>query len=434
MRPATMIRNACLRNFSQSLRVGSAFLKSGDFCRYTSQAAASLQQDCEPSAYSDDESADHMDWDNLGFGLTPADYMYTMKCSNDYFEKGRLSRYGKIELSPSSGPFSNWKLYMISFHKIGFWQIRFPTSAKFKLELVLFFKKKNIANHTISTQGLFEGMKAYRKEDGQLVLFRPDQNAIRLQTGAERMCMPSPSIDQFIDAVKQTALANKRWVPPPGKGSLYIRPLLVGSGPILGLAPAPEYTFLVFASPVGNYFKEGLAPLNLYVEDEFHRATPGGAGGVKAISNYAPVLKAISRAKNRGFSDVLYLDSVNKKNLEEVSSCNIFILKGNIISTPATSGTILAGITRKSIIEIASDCGFQVEERAIPVDELLEADEVFCTGTAVVVAPVGSITYRGKRIEFKTGAQSVSRELYSTLVGIQTGLIKDNKGWTVEIN
>ncbi|KAL9450180.1 hypothetical protein AB3S75_012000 [Citrus x aurantiifolia] len=391
MRPATMIRSACLRNFSQSLRAGSAFLKSGDFCRYTSQAAASLQQVCEPSAYSDDESADHMDWDNLGFGLTPADYMYTMKCSNDYFEKGRLSRYGKIELSPSSG----------------------------------------VLNYG---QGLFEGMKAYRKEDGQLILFRPDQNAIRLQTGAERMCMPSPSIDQFIDAVKQTALANKRWVPPPGKGSLYIRPLLVGSGPILGLAPAPEYTFLVFASPVGNYFKEGLAPLNLYVEDEFHRATPGGAGGVKAISNYAPVLKAISRAKNRGFSDVLYLDSVNKKNLEEVSSCNIFILKGNIISTPATSGTILAGITRKSIIEIASDYGFQVEERAIPVDELLEADEVFCTGTAVVVAPVGSITYRGKRIEFKTGAQSVCRELYSTLVGIQTGLIKDNKGWTFEIN
>lgn len=391
MRPATLIRSACLRNFGQSLRVGSAFLKSGDFCSYNSQAAASLQQVCEPSDYSDDESADHMDWDNLGFGLIPADYMYTMKCSNDYFEKGRLSRYGKIELSPSSG----------------------------------------VLNYG---QGLFEGMKAYRKEDGRLILFRPDQNAIRLQIGAERMCMPSPSIDQFIDAVKQTALANKRWVPPPGKGSLYIRPLLMGSGPILGLAPAPECTFLVFASPVGNYFKEGLAPLNLYVEDEFHRATPGGAGGVKAISNYAPVLKAISRAKDRGFSDVLYLDSVNKKNLEEVSSCNIFILKGNIISTPATSGTILAGITRKSIIEIASDYGFQVEERAIPVDELLEADEVFCTGTAVGVAPVGSITYQGKRIEFKTGAQSVCRELYSTLVGIQTGLIKDNKGWTVEIN
>ncbi|XP_044510336.1 branched-chain-amino-acid aminotransferase 2, chloroplastic-like isoform X2 [Mangifera indica] len=252
--------------------------------------------------------------------------------------------------------------------------------------------------------------------------------------GAKRMCMPCPSIDQFIDAVKKTALANKRWVPPPGKGSLYIRPLLMGSGAILALAPAPEYTFLVFASPVGNYFREGLAPLNVYVEDEFHRATPGGAGGVKTISNYAPVLKALSRAKIRGFSDVLYLDSVNKKNLEEVSSCNIFIVKGNVISTPATNGTILEGITRKSIIEIAQDHGFQVEERAVPIDELFDADEVFCTGTAVGIASVGSITYRDKRIEYKRGAESVCGELHSALVGIQRGIIEDKKGWTVEIH
>ncbi|XP_044474787.1 branched-chain-amino-acid aminotransferase 2, chloroplastic-like isoform X2 [Mangifera indica] len=341
-------------NLFQSLRIACAFSKLGTYCSFTSQSASSLQQVFEQSAYSVDECVD-MDWDNLGFGLVPTDYMYSMKCS-DYrnFEQGQLSRYGKIELSPSAG----------------------------------------VLNYG---QGLFEGLKAYRKEDGQLMLFRPDQNAIRMDIGAKRMCMPSPSIYQFIDAVKQTALANKRWVPPPGKGSLYIRPLLMGSGAILGLAPAPEYTFLVFASPVGNYYKEGVAPLNLYVEDEFHRATLGGAGGVKTISNYAPALKALSRAKNRGFSDVLYLDSVKKKNLEEVSSCNIFVVKGNVISTPATTGTILEGITRKSIIEIAQDYGFQVEERAIPVDELLDADEVFCTGTAVVVAPVGSITYRGKR-------------------------------------
>ncbi|KAL5777532.1 hypothetical protein ACOSP7_010458 [Xanthoceras sorbifolium] len=234
------------------------------------------------------------------------------------------------------------------------------------------------------------------------------------------------------DAVPFNILIIKQ-VPPPGKGSLYIRPLLMGSGPILGLAPAPECTFLVFASPVGNYFKEGLAPLNLYVESEFHRATPGGAGGVKTISNYAPVLKALSRAKSRGFSDVLYLDAVNKKYVEEVSSCNIFVVNGNVISTPPTNGTILAGVTRESIIEIACDYGYQVEERPIPVDELLDAEEVFCTGTAVVVAPVGSITYQDRRIEFKTGAQSVCSELYSTLVGIQTGLIKDKKGWTIEI-
>ncbi|KAJ4701555.1 Branched-chain-amino-acid aminotransferase [Melia azedarach] len=382
-----MIQSAYFRNFIQSMRLDSAFLKLG--ASYTSQASSPLEQVCEPSPYSDDESAD-MDWDNLGFGLVPTDYMYTMKCSEDKFEKGQLSRYGKIELSPSAG----------------------------------------VLNYA---QGLFEGMKAYRREDGRLMLFRPDQNAIRMKIGAERMCMPSPSIDQFIDAVKHTALANKRWVPPPGKGSLYMRLLLLGSGPILGLAPAPESTFIVFASPVGNYFKEGLAPLNLYIEDEYHRAVPGGSGGVKAISNYAPVLKTLSRAKSRGFSDVLYLDAVNKKNLEEVSSCNIFIVKGNVISTPAINGTILAGVTRKSIIEIACDFGYQVKERAIPVDELLDVDEVFCTGTAVVIAPVGSITHQGRRIEFKTGAQSVCRELYSTLVGIQTGLLEDKRGWTTEI-
>ncbi|KAH9690069.1 Branched-chain-amino-acid aminotransferase 2 [Citrus sinensis] len=286
---------------------------------------------------------------------------------------------------------------------------------------------------TLCFQGVYEGTKAYRTEDGRILLFRPDLNASRMKIGAERMCMPSPSVDQFVDAVKQIALANKRWVPPPGKGTLYIRPLLIGSGPVLGLGPAPEYTFLAYASPVGNYFKEGSAPLNLYIEEEFVRAAPGGAGGVKAISNYAPVLKALIRAKSRGFSDVLYLDSVNRKNVEEVSSCNIFVVKGNVISTPATNGTILEGITRRSVIEIARDYGYQVEERVIPVDELINADQVFCTGTAVVVAPVGSITYQNKRVEFKTGSRSVYQELYSTLVGIQTGVIEDKKGWTVEV-
>ncbi|KAL8490231.1 hypothetical protein ACS0TY_025947 [Phlomoides rotata] len=160
-------------------------------------------------------------------------------------------------------------------------------------------------------------------------------------------------------------LAPRECIPPPSKGSLYIRPLLVGSGPVLGLTPAPEYTFLVYASPVGNYFKAGTGPLNLYVEVEFHRATCGGAGGVKSITNYAPVYKAISRAKERGFSDVLYLDSENKRYVEEVSSCNIFILK--------------------------------VEERHVQIEDVTDADEVFCTGTAVGVVPVGSITYKSKR-------------------------------------
>ncbi|KAJ4701556.1 Branched-chain-amino-acid aminotransferase [Melia azedarach] len=384
-------KGACLRSLFQSFQTGSSLSKLGAYYCYASQVASRLEQVEKPSVYSDDEYAD-VDWDNLGFKIMPADYMYTTRCSKDEnFEQGQLSPYGNIELSPSAGALNYG-------------------------------------------QGLYEGTKAYRTEDGRFLLFRPDQNAMRMKMGAERMCMPSPSIDQFVYAVKQITLANKRWIPPPGKGTLYIRPLLMGSGPILGLGPAPEYTFLVYASSVGNYFKEGSAPLNLFVEEEFVRATPGGAGGVKTSGNYAPVLKALMRAKNRGFSDVLYLDAVKRKNLEEVSSCNIFIVKGNVISTPAANGTILEGITRKSVVEIARDHGYQVEERVIPVDELIDADEVFCTGTAVVVAPVGTVTYQNRRFEFTTGAHSVCQELYSTLVGIQTGVIEDKKGWTIEVN
>ncbi|CAA6653490.1 unnamed protein product [Spirodela intermedia] len=319
--------------------------------------------------------------------------MYLMKCSaEEGFSRGELNRYGNIELSPSAG----------------------------------------VLNYG---QGLFEGLKAFRKEDGRgLLLFRPEENAMRMRMGAERMCMPSPSVELFIDAVKQTILANKRWVPPPGKGALYVRPLLLGTGAVLGLAPSPEYTFLIYASPVGNYFKEGLAPIHLLIRDGVHRATRGGAGDVKTIANYAPVLKAQREAKAKGFTEILFLDSVNQRYLEEASSCNIFLVKGDVISTPATRGTILAGVTRKSMIHMARSHGYQVEERLVSVDELADADEVFCTGTAVVVAPVGSITYKNKRFQYKTGPETIGQRLYTTLTGIQMGLLPDDMGWTVEID
>ncbi|XVF59205.1 hypothetical protein PTKIN_Ptkin07bG0256600 [Pterospermum kingtungense] len=351
--------------------------------------AAVLSDSYSTEAY---ELAD-IEWDNLGFGFLPTDYMYVMKCTQGgNFSKGELQRFGNIELSPSAG----------------------------------------VLNYG---QGLFEGLKAYRKEDSNILLFRPEENALRMRRGAERMCMPSPTVEQFVEAIKEIVLANKRWVPPPGKGSLYIRPLLMGSGAVLGLAPAPEYTFLIYVSPVGNYFKEGVAPINLIVEHELHRATPGGTGGVKTIGNYAAVLKAQSAAKAKGYSDVLYLDCVNKKYLEEVSSCNIFVVKGNVIATPAIKGTILPGITRKSIIDVARSQGFQVEERLVPVDELLDADEVFCTGTAVVVSPVGSITYKGKRVSYGVdGFGAVSEQLYSVLTRLQMGLIDDKMNWTVELS
>ncbi|XP_057528540.1 branched-chain amino acid aminotransferase 2, chloroplastic-like [Amaranthus tricolor] len=334
----------------------------------------------------------NIDWDNLGFGYVPTDYMYVMKCARgESFSKGELRRFGNIEMSPAAG----------------------------------------ILNYG---QGLFEGLKAYRTEDGNIVLFRPDENAMRMRAGAERMCMAAPTVDQFLEAVKETVLANERWIPPAGKGSLYIRPLLMGSGSVLGIAPAPEFTFLIYVSPVGNYFKEGLAPINLVIETDFHRASPGGTGGVKTIGNYAAVLKAHTAAKAKGYSDVLYLDCVHKKYLEEVSSCNVFVVKGKVITTPAIKGTILPGITRKSIIDIARSLGFEVVEQLVSVDQLLSADEVFCTGTAVVVSPVGSITYMDERTSFGDGKVGpVAQQLYTALTRLQMGNAKDNIGWIVKL-
>ncbi|XP_078149954.1 branched-chain-amino-acid aminotransferase 3, chloroplastic-like isoform X2 [Carex rostrata] len=299
-----------------------------------------------------DEEKEEIDWENLGFTLTKTDYMYVMKCSRDgNFKDGKLSRHGNIELSPHSG----------------------------------------VLNYG---QGIFEGLKAYRSAKGSIHLFRPEENAKRMQIGAERMCMPAPSVDQFLDAVKQTVLANKRWVPPHGKGSLYIRPLLMGSGATLALTPAPEYMFLVCVVPVGHFFKEGMEPINLLIEDEIPRASLGGIGDVKAIGNYAP---------------------------------------DGVISTP-TKGTILPGVTRKSIMELAHNIGYQVCERLVSIDDLREADEVFCTGTAVVVSPVSSITYQGHRYSYRTGEETVSKKLYTALTSIQTGLVEDNNGWTVKID
>ncbi|KAH9626195.1 hypothetical protein KSS87_022244 [Heliosperma pusillum] len=336
----------------------------------------------------------NIEWDNVGFSIKKTDYMYIMKCSSDdeFTQEGELKPYANIELNPAAG----------------------------------------VLNYG---QGLLEGMKAYRREDGKMVLFRPDQNALRMKDGADRMCMPCPSVAQFVDAVKQTALANQRWIPPTGKGSLYLRPLILGTGPIIGLTQAPEYTFLIYTTPVGNYLKDGVnSEFNLYIEDEYDRASLGGTGGIKSITNYGPVLRPLAKARAGGFTDVLYLDSVSRKYVEEVSTCNIFIVKNNIISTPPTKGTVLPGITRKSIIEIARDQGYQVEERLIEVEELFEADEAFCTGTAVIVVSVGSITYQGKRIQYQTDTNTVCNKLFSSYVAIINGETEDHKGWITEIN
>ena len=276
-------------------------------------------------------------------------------------------------------------------------------------------------------QGVFEGMKAFRTKDDELLVFRPDENAARCEEGSLRMSMPPVPRDLFQKAVMKTISANADYVPPVGLGSLYLRPLLIGTGAILGLGPAPSYTFLVYCSPVASYFKGGqLTPIDLTVEETYHRAAPGGSGSTKCIGNYSPVLKVQLEAKRQGFSDVMYLDARENKYIEEVSSCNFFCVKGNTISTPALQGSILLGITRKSICEMAAARGFKVEERNVSIEEVMDADECFCTGTAVVVAPVGSITYKGKKAQFcdgKTGP--VTQAMYDELTGIQQGRIPD---------
>ncbi len=334
-----------------------------------------------------------IDWSKLGFGLTEAESMYIAECTLDgQWKMGSIQPYGNISVSPSAA----------------------------------------VLNYG---QGIFEGMKAFRTPEDELVTFRPDENAKRFAEGAGRMSMPPVPKDIFEDAVKKVISANSDYVPPVGIGSLYIRPLLIGTGAILGLGPAPSYTFLVYVSPVASYFKGGqLSPIDLVVEEDYHRAAPGGTGSTKCVGNYSPVLKVQLQAKKDGFSDVIYLDAKENKYIEEVSSCNFFVVKGKTIATPALEGTILPGITRKSIIELARDKGYTVEERKVGLDEVLTADECFCTGTAVVVVPVGSVTHRGNKTVFCEGKIGATGQmLYDELTGLQQGRIKDTKGWVEHV-
>ncbi|XP_050148104.1 putative branched-chain-amino-acid aminotransferase 7 isoform X3 [Malus sylvestris] len=295
----------------------------------------------------DEKHVDAMNWDELEFGVIPTDYMYIMICSDgENFSQGHLAPYRKIELSPFAG----------------------------------------ILNYG---QGILEGLKAIRTKDGRIQLFRPEENALRMKTGAERLCMPCPSTEQFLAALKQAVLANKRW-----------------SG----------------------------STMNLYIENEVRRATPGGTGGIKSITNYSPIFKTVQKARAEGFTDVLFLDAATGKNIEECSSSNIFIVKDNVILTPPTNGTVLPGITRKSIIEIALHLNYVVEERDVSLEDVLAADEVFCTGTAVDVIAVSSITYRDKRVEYRRGKETVFCKLREMLTEIQTGLIEDKMGWTLLID
>eukprot|EP00208_Stichococcus_sp_RCC1054_P006688 CAMPEP_0206139414 /NCGR_PEP_ID=MMETSP1473-20131121/5915_1 /ASSEMBLY_ACC=CAM_ASM_001109 /TAXON_ID=1461547 /ORGANISM="Stichococcus sp, Strain RCC1054" /LENGTH=434 /DNA_ID=CAMNT_0053533199 /DNA_START=157 /DNA_END=1461 /DNA_ORIENTATION=+ len=337
------------------------------------------------------EPREGIDWDSLGFGLQHAcKTQFLATCDGADGEwKGELQPYGPISLMPSA----------------------------------------QTLNYG---QSVFEGMKALRTAEGRIVIFRPEMNAARMASGAAKMLMPAPPQEMFIRAVQEVVRSNQELVPPAGKGALYLRPLLLGTGPLLGLGPAPSYTFVVYGAAVGAYFKGGqLDPINLLVEESFHRAAPGGNGAVKAAGNYSPVLRLQAAAKAAGFSDVVYLDAVHDRYLEEVSSCNIFTVSGKTIRTPALKGTILPGVTRSAIIELARSKGYTVEEGDVDITDALQADEVFTCGTAVVVCSVGSITYKGQRRQYGTENEpgKVTLELYEALTAIQQMQIPDPFGW-----
>ncbi|CAI0464305.1 unnamed protein product [Linum tenue] len=245
---------------------------------------------------------------------------------------------------------------------------------------------------------------------------------------------PFSSVLNYGQGIIEGLKAHKKSIPPPDKGFLHIRPLLLGTSPQLSLTPSSEFIFLIYVTPVRNYFEGGLEPIDLVVDDKTHRAVPGGVGHVKAIGNYAGILRAQATAKENGFSDVLYVDSVHNRYLEEVSTANIFVVKDKKICTPEVGGTILPGITRASAIDLARTIGLQVEERLVSIEEMVEADEVFCTGNAVGLLPVGSITYHGRRVCYGAGGPGeVTQRLSSDLTSIQMGLTEDTMGWTVGV-
>jgi len=290
-------------------------------------------------------------------------------------------------------------------------------------------------------QESFEGLKAYRTSDGSVQLFRPDKNAERMQSTHRRMCIPEVPVEDFVQAVKTLVSVEKEWVPSEPETSLYIRPFVIATEPHLGVKPSSTYMFMVITSPVGAYYEEGMNPVKIFVEDEYVRAAPGGTGFIKCGGNYAASLISQVKAHDLGYSQVLWLDGVERKYVEEVGSMNIFFKIDGTFYTAPTSGTVLPGITRMSCIELLKKWGYTVEEKHVAITDIMKSakegklEEVFGTGTAAVISPVGELRYENDVAEingFKTG--EITQKLYDTLTGIQWGKIPDDMNWTVKID
>ena len=289
-------------------------------------------------------------------------------------------------------------------------------------------------------QEMFEGLKAYKGENGKVYLFRPDMNAKRANRSNDRLCIPNIPEEDFVQAVTELVKVESDWIPEDEGTSLYIRPFVIATDDFLGVAPSKTYLFMIILSPSGAYYESGLAPVGIWIEDEYVRAVKGGTGFAKTGGNYASSLIAQVKAHDEGFSQVLWLDGVERKYIEEVGAMNIFFKIDGKLVTPAINGSILPGVTRDSVINLVKSWGIEVEERKISVDELLDAqhsgklEEVFGTGTAAVISPVGKLRYMDEVMTINDGSiGTLSQQIYDTITGIQWGKLDDPFGWRVEV-
>ncbi|MDH5525122.1 MAG: branched-chain amino acid aminotransferase [Desulfobulbaceae bacterium] len=285
-------------------------------------------------------------------------------------------------------------------------------------------------------QAIFEGLKAYKGKDNHVYLFRPKANIERMNLSAERMCMPQLPVADVLAGIKELLRIDQDWIPSAKGSTLYIRPTMIASEAVLGVRPAKQYLFYVILSPVGAYYPEGFNPVKIFVTDKYVRAVPGGVGNAKTAGNYAASLMAAREAQQAGYTQVLWLDAVERKYIEEVGTMNIFFVIGDEVITPPLSGSILPGITRDSVLRITRDWGLKVVERRITIDEVFAANEdgslqeIFGTGTAAVISPVGSLHYNGKDCLIHGGQTGpLSQKLFDEIQAIQYGEKEDPYGW-----
>ena len=342
---------------------------------------------------------ENVDWNNLKFGVYFSDHMYVSDYENGKWNKGKILPYSDLGVEP--------------------------------------------ANCTLHYgQTIFEGLKAFPSKKGGVNIFRPDMNGIRMMKSAESVCIPPYPVEDFVDAVKELVRIDSDWIPKKRGESLYLRPFSFGTGNFLGVSASDTYKFVIITSPVASYYAEGLNPVKIIVETERVRAVQGGLGSAKTAANYAASLLAGQKAHKKGFSQVLWLDGVHRKYIDEVGAMNIvFVINNEIVTPSLDKGNILAGVTRNTVITLAKDWKMNVSEREISIDEVIESHkngslkEVFGTGTAAVISPVGMLDYKGKEMiinDMKIG--KIAQRMYDTITGIQYGEMEDIHHWNVNIN